>query len=173
MTEPVSAGALLTTPLHALHRELGAKMVPFAGYDMPVSYPAGILAEHRACRESAVLFDVSHMGQLRLEGDDAAAALETLVPVDIAGLASGKQRYALFMNETGGILDDRMVTRRNDHLYLAVLAESLSGSKRLAFETFNRVISKFDLSAENKELKESKFDLSAENWTEKADGNLP
>ena len=122
MTEPVSAAALLTTPLHALHRELGAKMVPFAGYDMPVSYPAGILAEHRACRESAVLFDVSHMGQLRLEGDDAAAALETLVPVDIAGLASGKQRYALFMNETGGILDDLMVTRRNDHLFLIVNA---------------------------------------------------
>ena len=122
MTEPVSAGALLTTPLHALHRELGAKMVPFAGYDMPVSYPAGILAEHRACRESAVLFDVSHMGQLRLEGDDAAAALETLVPVDIAGLASGKQRYALFMNEAGGILDDLMVTRRNDHLFLIVNA---------------------------------------------------
>ena len=122
MTEPVSAAALLTTPLHALHRELGAKMVPFAGYDMPVSYPAGILAEHRACRESAVLFDVSHMGQLRLEGDDAAAALETLVPVDITGLASGKQRYALFMNETGGILDDLMVTRRNDHLFLIVNA---------------------------------------------------
>ena len=122
MTEPVSAAALLTTPLHALHRELGAKMVPFAGYDMPVSYPAGILAEHRACRESAVLFDVSHMGQLRLEGDDAAAALETLVPVDIAGLASGKQRYALFMNEAGGILDDLMVTRRNDHLFLIVNA---------------------------------------------------
>ena len=122
MTEPVSAAALLTTPLHALHRELGAKMVPFAGYDMPVSYPAGILAEHRACRESAVLFDVSHMGQLRLEGDDAAAALETLVPVDIAGLAPGKQRYALFMNETGGILDDLMVTRRNDHLFLIVNA---------------------------------------------------
>ena len=122
MIEPVSAAALLTTPLHALHRELGAKMVPFAGYDMPVSYPAGILAEHRACRESAVLFDVSHMGQLRLEGDDAAAALETLLPVDIAGLASGKQRYALFMNEAGGILDDLMVTRRNDHLFLIVNA---------------------------------------------------
>jgi len=122
MTEPVSAAALLTTPLHALHRELGAKMVPFAGYDMPVSYPAGILAEHRACRESAVLFDVSHMGQLRLEGDDAAAALETMVPVDIAGLAPGKQRYALFTNGAGGILDDLMVTRRGDHLMLIVNA---------------------------------------------------
>ena len=122
MTEPVSAAALLTTPLHALHRELGAKMVPFAGYDMPVSYPAGILAEHRACRESAVLFDVSHMGQLRLEGADAAAALETMVPVDIEGLALGKQRYALFTNDAGGILDDLMVTRRADHLLLVVNA---------------------------------------------------
>jgi aminomethyltransferase len=97
-------------------------MVPFAGYAMPVSYPPGILAEHRHCRESAVLFDVSHMGQLRLTGDDAAAALETLVPVDIVGLAPGKQRYALFTNDAGGILDDLMVTRRDDHLFLVVNA---------------------------------------------------
>jgi len=117
-----SPAALLHTPLHALHLELGAKMVPFAGYAMPVSYPQGILAEHRQCRESAVLFDVSHMGQLRLTGDDAAAALETLVPVDIVGLAPGKQRYALFTNEAGGILDDLMVTRRADHLFLVVNA---------------------------------------------------
>ena len=116
------AAPLLQTPLHALHLELGAKMVPFAGYSMPVSYPQGILAEHRQCRESAVLFDVSHMGQLRLTGDDAAAALETLVPVDIVGLAPGKQRYALFTNEAGGILDDLMVTRREDHLFLVVNA---------------------------------------------------
>jgi len=115
-------GALLHTPLHALHVELGAKMVPFAGYAMPVSYPQGILGEHRQCRESAVLFDVSHMGQLRLTGDDAAAALETLVPVDIVGLAPGKQRYALFTNDAGGILDDLMVTRREDHLFLVVNA---------------------------------------------------
>jgi aminomethyltransferase len=117
-----SSAALLHTPLHALHLELGAKMVPFAGYAMPVSYPQGILAEHRQCRDSAVLFDVSHMGQLRLTGDDAAAALETLVPVDIVGLAPGKQRYALFTNDTGGILDDLMVTRRDDHLFLVVNA---------------------------------------------------
>jgi len=115
-------GALLHTPLHALHLELGAKMVPFAGYAMPVSYPQGILAEHRQCRESAVLFDVSHMGQLRLTGEDAAAALETLVPVDIVGLAPGKQRYALFTDDAGGILDDLMVTRRADHLFLIVNA---------------------------------------------------
>jgi aminomethyltransferase len=119
---PASATALLHTPLHALHLELGAKMVPFAGYSMPVQYPQGILAEHRQCRESAVLFDVSHMGQLRLVGDDAAAALETLVPVDIVGLAPGKQRYALFTNDAGGILDDLMVTRRDDHLFVVVNA---------------------------------------------------
>ena len=123
MSEPSSPSATLSkTPLHALHRELGAKMVPFAGYDMPVSFPAGILAEHRQCRESAVLFDVSHMGQLRLVGSDAAAALETLVPVDVVGLAEGRQRYALFTNDDGGILDDLMVTRRADHLFLVVNA---------------------------------------------------
>ena len=83
------------TPLHELHVELGAKMVPFAGYEMPVNYPDGILAEHRHCRQSAALFDVSHMGQLRLKGDDAARALETLVPVDVIDLGVHKQRYAL------------------------------------------------------------------------------
>ena len=83
----VETQALQRTPLHALHLELGARMVPFAGYSMPVSYPAGIVAEHRQCRSAAALFDVSHMGQLRLVGDDAAAALESLVPVDVLGLA--------------------------------------------------------------------------------------
>jgi len=122
MADPDPTAALLKTPLHTLHVELGAKMVPFAGYDMPVSYPAGILAEHRHCREAAALFDVSHMGQLRLVGDDAAAALETLVPVDIVGLTEGKQRYALFTNDAGGIRDDLMVTRRADHLFLIVNA---------------------------------------------------
>ena len=105
---------LLQTPLHALHLELGARMVPFAGYSMPVQYPAGILAEHRQCRHEAALFDVSHMGQLLLKGDDAATALETLVPVDIVGLALNKQRYALFTNAQGGIMDDLMVTHRDD-----------------------------------------------------------
>ncbi|NWG76488.1 MAG: glycine cleavage system aminomethyltransferase GcvT, partial [Rubrivivax sp.] len=103
---------LLKTPLHALHVELGARMVPFAGYEMPVNYPGGILAEHRHCRESAALFDVSHMGQVRLVGAEAAAALESLVPADVVGLAPGQQRYALFTNAAGGILDDLMVTRR-------------------------------------------------------------
>ena len=122
MADSPPAAAMLKTPLHSLHVELGAKMVPFAGYDMPVSYPAGIMAEHRQCREAAALFDVSHMGQVRLVGADAAAALETLVPVDVVGLGVGKQRYALFTNDAGGILDDLMVTRRADHLFLVVNA---------------------------------------------------
>ncbi len=104
--------SLQTTPLHALHVELGAKMVAFAGYDMPVSYPAGILAEHRHCCASAALFDVSHMGQLRLTGPDAGRAMESLVPMDVIDLAPGKQRYAFFTNASGGLLDDLMITRR-------------------------------------------------------------
>lgn len=100
--------ALQQTPLHALHLELGARMVPFAGYSMPVQYPAGLIAEHRHTRSAAGLFDISHMGQLRLVGPDAAAALETLMPMDVAGLAPGKQRYGLLLNEEGGILDDLM-----------------------------------------------------------------
>jgi aminomethyltransferase len=102
---------LLQTPLHELHVRLGARMVPFAGYAMPVQYPAGLMAEHKQCRESAALFDVSHMGQLRLVGADSAAALETLVPVDIVDLAVGKQRYALFTHASGGLLDDLMVVK--------------------------------------------------------------
>jgi aminomethyltransferase len=113
---------LLRTPLHDLHLELGAKMVPFAGYAMPVNYPGGIIAEHRQCRESASLFDVSHMGQLRLLGDDAPAALETLVPVDVMDLAVGKQRYGLFTNAAGGILDDLMIARREKDLFVVVNA---------------------------------------------------
>ena len=118
----MSADALQRTPLHDLHLELGAKMVPFAGYSMPVSYPSGIIAEHRQCRESAALFDVSHMGQLRLVGDDAGAALESLVPVDVVDLAVGKQRYALFTNSAGGILDDLMIARRPKDLFVVVNA---------------------------------------------------
>ncbi|MBB3280753.1 MULTISPECIES: glycine cleavage system aminomethyltransferase GcvT [unclassified Roseateles] len=110
------------TPLHALHLELGAKMVPFAGYDMPVQYPAGVMAEHKHTRAQAGLFDVSHMGQVLLVGDDAAAALETLVPVDIVDLGMFKQRYALFTADDGGILDDLMVARRTDGLFVVVNA---------------------------------------------------
>jgi aminomethyltransferase len=116
---------LKRTPLHALHLELGAKMVPFAGYDMPVQYRSGILAEHLHTRAQAGLFDVSHMGQLRLtgrSGGDAAAALERLVTSDIQGLPAGRMRYALFTNASGGILDDLMVTRAGNHLLLVVNA---------------------------------------------------
>ena len=105
---------LLHTPLHALHQRLGARMVPFAGYAMPVQYPAGLMAEHKQCRESAALFDVSHMGQVRLVGSDAAAALETLVPVDVIDLGTGRQRYAFFTNASGGLLDDLMVVRLDE-----------------------------------------------------------
>ncbi len=104
--------ALRHTPLHALHLGLGARMVAFAGHAMPVSYPDGILAEHRHCREAAALFDVSHMGQLRLTGDDADHALETLLPIDVAGLEVGRQRYGYFTDGGGGLLDDLMVARR-------------------------------------------------------------
>jgi aminomethyltransferase len=113
------------TPLHALHKELGARLVPFAGYEMPVQYPAGILAEHAHTRTAAGLFDVSHMGQVRLTakpGQNTAKALETLVPGDIAGLQPGQQRYTQFTNEQGGILDDLMVTSTGDHLLLVVNA---------------------------------------------------
>ena len=102
---------LARTPLHALHQRLGAKMVPFAGYEMPVQYREGLIAEHKHCRAAAALFDVSHMGQIRLVGADAAAALEHLVPVDVIDLAPGRQRYAFFTNASGGILDDLMVVK--------------------------------------------------------------
>jgi aminomethyltransferase len=121
-TTPAPTPPLLTTPLHALHIELGAKMVPFGGYDMPVQYATGILAEHRQTRAAAGLFDVSHMGQVLLKGDGADAALESLVPVDIIDLGMLKQRYALFTTPQGGILDDLMVTRRTDDLFLVVNA---------------------------------------------------
>ena len=99
---------LLTTPLNALHVELGARMVPFAGYSMPVQYPAGLMAEHQHTRSAAGLFDVSHMGQLRLVGNDAAAAFESLMPVDVIDLPVGKQRYGLLLNDDGGVIDDLM-----------------------------------------------------------------
>ncbi|EEX36023.1 glycine cleavage system aminomethyltransferase GcvT [Vibrio metschnikovii] len=122
MTQQPHSNSLLTTPLHAVHVELGAKMVPFAGYDMPVQYPLGVKKEHLHTRQAAGLFDVSHMGQLRLHGVDAAAALERLVPVDVIDLPVGKQRYAIFTNPQGGILDDLMVANLGDHLFLVVNA---------------------------------------------------
>lgn len=119
--------ALKHTPLHALHMELRARMVPFAGYDMPVQYPPGVLKEHLHTRAGAGLFDVSHMGQIVMRaksGDvrDAARALERLVPVDILDLAPGRLRYAFFTNAHGGILDDLMVANCGDHLLLVVNA---------------------------------------------------
>ena len=115
------------TPLHGLHAALGGKMVPFAGYDMPVQYPAGVLREHLHTRQAAGLFDVSHMGQIALrpksgEVRDAALALERLVPQDIVAIAPGRQRYAQFTNDTGGILDDLMVANFGSHLFLVVNA---------------------------------------------------
>ena len=126
--DPPNAPDLLHTPLHALHVELGARMVPFAGYDMPVQYPAGILAEHLHTRAAAGLFDVSHMGQAYLEGPDAAARFESLAPTDIATQPLGRVRYTQLLDENGGILDDLMVVRRaprqagEDCLFLVVNA---------------------------------------------------
>jgi aminomethyltransferase len=103
-----------------VHREAGGKLVPFAGYELPVQFSTGIIKEHLHVRNAAGLFDVSHMGQVRLSGDGAAAALESLVPVDVVDLGVNKQRYAFFTNDTGGILDDLMITNAGDHLYLVV-----------------------------------------------------
>lgn len=127
MPVPDDQKSLRHTPLHALHVSLGGKMVPFAGYDMPVQYPAGVLKEHLHTRAAAGLFDVSHMGQLALRPKsgkvaDAARALERLVPQDIVAIAPNRQRYAQFTNADGGILDDLMVANFGDHLFLVVNA---------------------------------------------------
>ncbi len=116
----VSDTPLFLTPLHDLHHALGARMVPFAGYSMPVQYPLGLMAEHHHTRHAAGLFDVSHMGQLRLLGPHAAAAFEQLMPVDVVGLPVGKQRYGLLLNEDGGILDDLMFVNRGDDIFVVV-----------------------------------------------------
>ena len=114
---------MLTTSMYQMHLDAGAKMVPFAGYEMPVSYPLGIKKEHLHTRNNAGLFDVSHMGQIRLSGEGAKAALESLVPVDIIDLPLMKLRYALFTNKDGGVMDDLMVTNLgDDNLFLVVNA---------------------------------------------------
>jgi aminomethyltransferase len=117
---------LLLLGLDGLHQELGGKMIPFAGYRMPVQYPDGVMKEHLHTRMGAGLFDVSHMGQVILRPragmDDLKLAFETLMPVDVLGLAEGRQRYGLFTNDQGGILDDLMFTNRGDHLYVVVNA---------------------------------------------------
>lgn len=127
MAQSDTETSLARTPLHALHLRLGGRMVAFTGYEMPVQYPTGIVKEHTHTRAAAGLFDVSHMGQIRLfprtgRIEDAARALETLVPADIVGLAPGKQRYALLTDDAGGILDDLMVSNQGNHLFLVVNA---------------------------------------------------
>ena len=115
------------TVLHELHVEAGAKMVPFAGYEMPVQFPMGVMKEHLHTRAHAGLFDVSHMGQVILRGPDVAAALETLVPSSVIGLKEGRQRYTLLTSDAGGILDDFMVANRGDHLFAVVNAACKAG----------------------------------------------
>jgi aminomethyltransferase len=112
---------LLHTPLDALHRELGAKMVPFAGYDMPVQYPAGIIKEHLHTRTAAGLFDVSHMGQVIIDGPGCAAMLESLVPADVESLGINRQTYALFTTDHGGVLDDLIITRWSQERFFLVV----------------------------------------------------
>ena len=120
MSAPTDSAALLHTPLNALHLELGARMVPFAGYSMPVQYPAGLMAEHHHTRQAAGLFDVSHMGQLALSGPNAAAAFESLMPVDVIGLGVNKQRYGLLLTDEGGIIDDLMFVNRGQDIFVIV-----------------------------------------------------
>jgi aminomethyltransferase len=140
----ISPPPLKQTPLHALHVARGGKMVPFAGYDMPVQYGTGVLREHLHTRTSAGLFDVSHMGQIALRPksgriEDAARALEWLLPQDILALAPGRQRYALFTNEAGGILDDLMVANFGDHLFLVVNAACKAEDEALLKEHLSDV----------------------------------
>lgn len=121
---------LKRTPLHGLHVDLGAKMVPFAGYEMPVQYPLGVMKEHLHCRGKAGLFDVSHMGQVIVRGgsyEDAALGLEALIPVDILGLGENRQRYGFFTNADGGISDDLMLANRGDHVFVVVNAACKTG----------------------------------------------
>jgi aminomethyltransferase len=117
---------LLRLPLHDLHAELGGRMVPFAGYEMPVQYGLGVMGEHLHTRAKAGLFDVSHMGQILAYPaktmDDLALALERLMPIDVLGLAPGRQRYGMLTNGIGGIIDDLMIARRNDHFLIVVNA---------------------------------------------------
>ena len=116
---------LLKTPLHKLHVLNGGKMVPFAGYEMPVQYKDGVLREHLHCRKYVGLFDVSHMGQVIIKGKnitDVARSLETLIPISIANLNEGRQRYGFFTNVSGGIIDDLMLSNRGDHIFMVINA---------------------------------------------------
>ncbi|MPV86925.1 glycine cleavage system aminomethyltransferase GcvT [Ostreibacterium oceani] len=115
---------LLTTPLNSLHQQLGAKLVAFAGYEMPVQYPAGILQEHRQTRTSASLFDVSHMGQILLSGEGVDDALEAILPISVKGLKVNRQRYGFFTLDNGGILDDLMLAKVDDNTFYLVINAS-------------------------------------------------
>jgi aminomethyltransferase len=128
LPETEAGTTLLTTPLDALHRAHGARMVPFAGYAMPVQYPTGVIGEHQHCRAAAALFDVSHMGQCWITGAGGDAALENLMPGDIIGLAPMRQRYSLLMDPGGGILDDLMVARIDAERLFMVTNASRKGS---------------------------------------------
>jgi len=144
---PEAAASLKRTPLYHLHVELGARMVPFAGYEMPVQYTSGILKEHLHVRAAAGLFDVSHMGQLAVRsrgGDaaDAAAALESLVPVDLLGLATGRQRYAVLTNDKGGARDDLMITRMADRMLVVANAASKEADENYLREALGK---KYDI----------------------------
>src|SRR6478672_2676892 len=137
---------LKRTPLHALHVARGGKMVPFAGYEMPVQYPAGVLKEHLHTRNAAGLFDVSHMGQIALRAksgkvEDAARALERLVPQDIVAVAPGRQRYAQFTNPDGGILDDLMVANFGDICSWSSTPPARPRTRRICVRTFRRTAS--------------------------------
>ncbi len=144
MTEPNAAAPLKRTPLYDVHVRLGARMVPFAGYEMPLQYRTGIIEEHLHTRAKAGLFDVSHMGQIALHPrsgrvEDAALALESLVPGDLVGLAVGRQRYTLLTNSAGGVLDDLMVSNQGDHLLLVVNAANKAADEaHLAAELADR-----------------------------------
>ncbi|WP_445679700.1 glycine cleavage system aminomethyltransferase GcvT [Radicibacter daui] len=130
MTDTANPTSLRTTPLDALHRELGGRMVEFAGYALPVQYPAGIMKEHLHTRAAAGLFDVSHMGQLRLDGapqEIIAAALESIVPGAVTTLKPGRQRYSMLTTEEGGIIDDLMITNAGDHFYVVVNGATKAG----------------------------------------------
>ena len=142
----MASSDLRRTPLYALHASLGAKMVPFAGYEMPVQYPAGIIKEHLHTRAAAGLFDVSHMGQALLTGAGGDAALERLTPADVTGLKPGQIRYALLLNDAGGIKDDFMAARLSaNELFLVVNAGTKEGD--FAYVT-QRVADRARLSAQ-------------------------
>ena len=143
MSEVVAAERLKRTPLYKLHLDLGARMVPFAGYEMPVQYPNGILKEHLHVRAAAGLFDVSHMGQFEIrsrngDGKDAAHALESIVPMDILGLASGRQRYALLTNEDGGVRDDLMIARLGERFLIVANAACKDADEAYLRQTMSR-----------------------------------